>query len=478
MSGTDIYVMLPLIIISAAPVVMMLAVAVKRNYYFTFSLSMLFHFAAFISLFFIGMYTPRQVTSLFIIDDYALFYIGLIIAAGFTVTLLSYNYLEKFTGNKEEFFMLIFLADLGASVLVVSSHFVSLFMGLEVLSVSLYVLISYFHTHKNSIEAGIKYLILAAASSAFLLFGMALVYAGLGTMSFSGIGGMLSLSGITPLVLAGFAMMVVGFGFKLAVVPFHMWTPDVYQGASAPVSGFIATVSKGGMFAVLLRFFFDINGYSHHSLIVLFSVIAIASMLIGNWLALTQNNVKRILAYSSIAHLGYIMVAFIAGGVNAVQAVTFYLVAYFITTLGAFGIITMMSDDKREADSIEDYRGLFWRKPVTAGVFTAMLFSLAGIPLTVGFIGKYFLLSAGVYKSEWLLVIILVLSSVIGLYYYLRIITAMFSKQGDVSPEKRLKPRFSLPGSTAVFVLTVMLIWYGVYPTGLLSIIRLIAVNF
>lgn len=478
MSFNEVYVILPLIILSAAPVVMMLAVAVKRNYYLTFSLSMFFHFAAFISIFFIGLYTPMRVTPLFIIDDYALFYIGLIISASFAVTLLSYNYLEKFTGNKEEFFMLLFLAELGACVLVVSSNFVSLFMGLEVLSVSLYVLISYFHTFKNSVEAGIKYLVLAAGSSAFLLFGMALVYAALGTMSFSGIGGRLSLYGISPLVLAGFALMIVGFGFKLAVVPFHMWTPDVYQGASAPVSGFIATISKGGMFAVLLRFFFDINGYSHHSLIVIFSVIAIASMLIGNWLALLQKNVKRILAYSSIAHLGYILVAFIAGGVNAVQAVTFYLVAYFITTLGAFGIITIMSDDKREADNIEDYRGLFWRRPVVAGVFTAMLFSLAGIPLTVGFIGKYFLLAAGVNKSQWLLVIILVLSSVIGLFYYLRIITAMFSKQEEFAAEKQLKPRFSFPGSTAVFVLTLMLIWYGIYPAGILSVIKLIAANF
>lgn len=346
MSGKDILVILPFIFMSAAPVVIMLAVAVKRNYYFTFSLSMVFHFAAFISLFYIGLYTPRQVTPLFIVDDYALFYTGLIIAASFAVTLLSYNYLEKFKGNREEFFMLLFLADLGASVLAVSSHFVSLFLGLEILSVSLYVLISYFYTYKNAVEAGIKYLILAAASSAFLLFGMALVYADLGTMSFSGIGAMLSLSNVTPLILAGFGMMVVGFGFKLAVVPFHMWTPDVYEGASAPVSGFIATISKGGMFAVLLRFFFYVNGYNHHSLIILFSVIAVASMLIGNWLALMQNNVKRILAYSSIAHLGYLLVAFIAGGANAVQAVTFYLVAYFITTLGAFGIITIMSDEK------------------------------------------------------------------------------------------------------------------------------------
>ena len=478
MSGLDILVILPLIIMSAAPVIMMLAVAVRRNYYFTFSLSMLFHFAAFISLFYIGIYSPRQVTPLFIVDDYALFYIGMILAASFAVTLLSYNYLEKFGGNKEEYFILLFLADLGASVLVVSNHLISLFLGLEVLSVSLYVLISYFHNYKNAIEAGIKYLILAAASSAFLLFGMALVYAGTGTMSFPGIGAMLRLSGITPLIAAGLAIMVVGFGFKLAVVPFHMWTPDVYEGASAPVSGFIATISKGGMFAVLLRFFFDINGYGSHSLIILFSVIAIASMLIGNWLAITQNNVKRILAYSSIAHLGYLLVAFIAGGVNAVQAVTFYLAAYFITTLGAFGVVTIMSDEKREADSIEDYRGLFWKRPIIAGVFTAMLFSLAGIPLTVGFMGKYFLLSAGVNKSEWLLVIILVLSSVIGLYYYLRIITAMFSKGAEVSPEKQLKPRFSLPASTAVFVLTIMLVWYGVYPTGLLSIIKLIAVNF
>ncbi len=476
MSGSDVFTILPLLILSAAPVILMLAVAVHRNHFASFLISLIFYFAAFISLFYVGEYTPRQITPLFIVDNYALFYIGLIVAASFAVTLLSFNYIEKYSGHKDEYYMLLFLASLGASVLVVSNNFVSLFLGLEILSVSLYVLISYVENYEKAIEAGVKYLILAAASSAFLLFGIALLYAELGTMSFGGIASVIAKTGITPLVLTGFAMITVGFGFKLAVVPFHMWTPDVYEGASAPVTAFIATISKGGMFAVLLRFFSTIDGYGYPSLISAFTVIAIASMLIGNWLAIKQNNVKRILAYSSIAHLGYLLVAFIAGGNVSVQAVTFYLVAYFITTLGAFGIITILSDKNREADTIEDYKGLFWRKPVIAAIFTAMLFSLAGIPLTVGFIGKYFLLSAGVNASRWLLVIVLVLSSVIGLYYYLRIITAMFSKE-ETQTEKTT-PVFSLTGSTAILVLTVMLIWYGVYPTGLLEIIRIMIGGF
>jgi NADH-quinone oxidoreductase subunit N len=222
-----------------------------------------------------------------------------------------------------------------------------------------------FNRSKLSLEAGIKYLVLAAASAAFLLFGMALIYAQLGTLQFGQIAAML-ISGLSyqkSLIYPGMALIITGIGFKLAVVPFHMWTPDVYEGAPAPVTAFVATVSKGGMVALLLRYFYETGAYRLHPVFVVFSIIAIASMIAGNLLALLQKNVKRILAYSSIAHLGYILVAFLAGGNRAAEAVTFYLVAYFITTLGAFGVVTVLSNGDRDADSLEDYEGLFWRRP-------------------------------------------------------------------------------------------------------------------
>nr|WP_211436293.1 NADH-quinone oxidoreductase subunit N [Candidatus Kuenenia stuttgartiensis] len=345
---------------------------------------------------------------------------------------------------------------------------------MEILSVSLYVLISYFRTNENGLEGGIKYLVLAATSAAFLLFGMALVYSGLGTMAFNQFTSRIS-SPDTNLILAvtGFSMIIIGVGFKLALVPFHLWTPDVYQGAPAPVTAFIATVSKGGMFALMLRLFVEINVHQYPSLILTFTIIAAASMLIGNLLAIRQNNIKRILAYSSIAHLGYVLVAFLATGSLGIQAVTFYLVAYFITTLGAFGVVTVLSVKDHEAEDIKEYEGLFWSHPVIAAVFTVMLFSLAGIPLTIGFISKYYVLAAGINSSLWFLVIVLVVSSAVGLYYYLRIITAMY-RQVVESYDKSLKIKISFPlsGGIALTILTVLLIWYGIFPSALITAIQ------
>ncbi len=471
LTGTDIYSLLPLIILAGSAVLVMLTIAIKRNHLLTNILTLTGLGAAFASLFEVSSLAPRKLSPMLIVDGYSLFYLGLIFSATFIVVVISYNYLQKQDENKEEYYVLMLLAALGSSVLVLSTHFISIFLGLEVLSVSLYVLISYLRKLDFSIEAGVKYLILAAASSAFLLFGMALVYAKTGSMEFSVIGENLNLIDLSLLSITGFAMMIVGIGFKLAVVPFHMWTPDVYEGAPAPVTAFVATVSKGGMFALLFRFFIEVNGYEFKSIILIFSIIAIASMLIGNLLALFQKNVKRILAYSSIAHLGYLLVAFIAGGERGIEAATFYLVAYFVTTLGTFGIVTVLSTKEREADSIDDYKGLFWKKPWTAAIFSAMLLSLAGIPLTAGFVGKFFLVASGVNSSLWLLAIVLVVSSVIGLFYYLRIITAMFS-----SEEKEDKPvhlsAYSFGGGFAMAVVTILLIYFGVYPSGLVQVIK------
>src|SRR5690606_2698522 len=329
--------------------------------------------------------TPHYVSTLIVMDNYALFFIGLIFISTFLILLFSYNYFEMVDEQKDEYYILILISVLGSSVLVSAVHFTTIFLGLEILSVSLYTLISYVRKFSLSIEAGLKYLILAAASSAFLLFGMALIYTETGTMEFTLMSEKLSVTGAAPLIVTGIAMMIVGIGFKLAVVPFHMWTPAVYQGASSPVSSFVASVSKGGMFALLLRFFIEADAKYYEPVFLIFTIIAIASMVIGNLLALLQNNVKRILAYSSIANLGYLLVAFIASGNLAVEASAFYLTSYFIAIITSFGIITLLSTKEREAEELNDYAGLFWRRPFLAAVFTAMLLSLAGIPLTAGF---------------------------------------------------------------------------------------------
>ena len=388
------------------------------------------------------------------------------------VALLSYAYFEQREERKEEYYILLLLATLGSAILVISKHFVSLFLGLEILSISLYSMVAYLRKRPRSDEAGLKYLILAAFSSAFLLFGMALVYTITGSMDFTGIAKfMTSVDELPVLMLTGLSLMVVGVGFKLGLVPFHMWTPDVYEGAPAPVTAFIATISKGGMIVLLVRFFTQINGYQYPVLVLSFTIIAMASMIAGNILALRQNNVKRVLAYSSIAHMGYILVAFLAGGQLGVEAVCFYMVAYFLTNIGAFGVVSILSDQDRDAELLEDYQGLFWRHPKIATVFTAMLLSLAGIPLTAGFVGKFYLIASGANSQLWWLVIVLAASSVIGLYYYIKIIAVMFDKAKGTDA-LALRPRLYLINLITLFVLSALMIFYGIYPQGLIDRIR------
>jgi NADH-quinone oxidoreductase subunit N len=390
------------------------------------------------------------------------------------VVLISYAYFKTVEGDQEEFFILLLAATLGASVLAASSHFISFFLGLELLSVSLYAMIAYLHGRALPVEAGIKYLVLAAVSTAFLLFGMALIYFALGTMEFARMAevsrGVSRSAGVSHiLMLPGIALVVTGFGFKLALVPFHLWTPDVYQGSPPPVAAYIATVSKGAMFALLLRYFESSGAGTYVEMRAVFTIIAIASMFAGNILALLQNNVKRILAYSSIAHLGYLLVAFLAGGDLGTLAVTFYLVAYFATMIGAFAVVTVLSRGGRDAERLEDYRGLFWRQPVLASAFTLMLLSLAGIPATAGFIGKFYVLAAGASSAVWALLLVLVVTSAMGLFYYLRVIVAMYGRPPEVIP-----PIYSpAPAAgVALGLLIAVLVVLGLFPTLLLDVIR------
>jgi NADH-quinone oxidoreductase subunit N len=472
MNTADLLALLPFLLIAGTSVFVMLMIAAWRRHWLTLCVALVGMAAAFGSLWLVAPLVPRKVTSLLVLDQYALFYIGLIIAATFAITILCYGYLQYHSETREELYVLLLVATLGSMVLVASSHFVSFFLGLEILSVALYALSAYLHTRHRPVEAGIKYLILAGSSSAFLLFGMALIYAQLGTMDLSRLEGLLTGAQNSRLVLAGLTLITTGIGFKLGVVPFHLWTPDVYEGAPAPVTAFIATVSKGAIFALLLRYFYTVGAQHFRAVFVLFAIIAIASMLIGNLMALLQNNVKRILAYSSIAHMGYLLVAFEASGAMASEAIAFYLVAYFITTIGAFGVVAVLSDEERDADTLEDYAGLFWRRPVLASIFTLMLLSLAGIPVTAGFLAKFYVVTVGASAGIWALILILVISSVIGLFYYLRVVITMYARVRQEAP--RAEPNAFGGSYTVLMALTALLLWLGVYPVPLLNVIRMV----
>lgn len=467
MSSGEFQALLPLMLLAGSAIAVMLAAAFHQGHGTAVGVTLVGLGIVFASLFRV---TPQQVGDLLSIDTYALFFIGLIVLVALVVTVFSHGYLAKFHLKPEEYYMLLLLATLGSCILAASNHFATFFLGLELLSVSLYVLIGYVFRRTTSMEAAVKYLILAAASSAFLLFGMALIYAELGSMSFGGlgVGFQEGIGGSKPAMIAGTVLMLTGIGFKLAVAPFHMWTPDIYQGAPAPVGAFVATASKGAMVALLFRFFGDFPVFRDNAVFTVFAVVAVASMTIGNLLALRQRNLKRILAYSSIAHLGYILVAFLAGGSRGLEAATFYIVAYALATLGAFGLIGALATREGEPESVDDFTGLFWQRPWLALVFSASLLSLIGLPLTGGFWGKFLIVTAGVNSARWTLVILLVLNSAAGLYYYLRILVAA-CRTPDLPSSL---PALRFVDSALLGILALLTFMLGVYPEPLLHLIR------
>lgn len=467
--------LLPLLITSATIVLVMLAIAWRRNHSQTYLLSVAGLNLALLSIIPALKVTPIAVTALLQVDTFACFYIGLILAATLACVTLAHAYMEGYPGNREELYLLILLAAAGGIVLVCARHLAGLFIGLELLSVPVYGLVAYAFFNKRSLEAGIKYMVLSAAGSAFLLFGMALLYADAGTLSFAGLGAKMAEAGqLSQLVSLGVGMMLIGLAFKLSLVPFHLWTPDVYEGAPAPVAAFLATASKVAVFAVLLRLYQMSPATAGGWLNDLLSLIAVASILVGNLLALTQNNLKRLLGYSSIAHFGYLLVALIASKGMAVEAIGVYLATYVLTSLGAFGVITLMSTPYhgRDCDALYEYRGLFWRRPTLTAVLTIMMLSLAGIPLTAGFIGKFYIIATGVESHLWWLLGTLVVGSAIGVFYYLRVMVTLFLVVPGLHRHDAPEKWGQRAGGIMLMLIAGLSFFLGVYPQPLLELLQ------
>ena len=474
MDQLQLQALLPFIVLAAAAMVVILLIAFRQSHTVIQVTGFFMMCMVVFAMWYVRDTLPREIMPLFIVDGLTALFTGLIVLCVLIVGLFSFIYFEEREENPKEYYILIFLSTLGAATLTISRHFISFFIGLELLSVSLYGLIAYLRNRNNAVEAGVKYLVLAALTSAFLLFGMALIYMDTGSMEFATISERLSAPGHSPgLFFTGVGMMLVAIGFKLGLVPFHLWAADVYQGAPAPVTSFIATVSKIGVFAVLIRFAQDIHLQTYPFAILIFSAIAIISMIMGNILALQQQNIKRLLAYSSIAHFGYLLVAFLPGNDVGIEAGIFYLFAYAVTILSAFGIITVLSTKQKDAEQLDVYRGLFWRSPILATILTVALLSLAGIPLTAGFIGKFYVLTSGVQQNLWFPVIVLVLTSVIGLYYYLRIISTLFAESPPAEPkEKTLHPFFYVATYAALITLAFVLFGVGIFPGVVIETIK------
>jgi NADH-quinone oxidoreductase subunit N len=404
-------------------------------------------------------------------DGYALFFQALLLGIAIVTVLLSPSYLRAHGLDRGEYYALLLMSVVGMLGLVSSLELVSLFVALEIMSVALYAMAGLDRSRMESQEAALKYFVTGAFSSAFFLYGIALLYGVSGSTSLARVEmAMASLSSDSAsLAVLGAGMLLVGFGFKVASVPFHMWAPDVYEGAPTTVTALMSAGVKAAAFGALLRVF----GSALHGLgsewQPLVAALAVVTIVGGNLGALAQGNLKRMLAYSSIAHAGYILVAFVAAPHLAGEAVLFYLVAYGAANLGAFGTIAALSRDGREPLSMNDVAGLAERRPALAAALTVFLVSLTGIPVTAGFVGKFYLFNAAV-SSGWVgLALVGVVMSVVSAYYYLRVVVAMYMREpvgediwAPVAPAARLALGISV-------ALTLAL---GIYPAPLLALAR------
>lgn len=463
-----------IIMLGLSTLVVMLVIAFRRDHKLTYGLTMAGLLLSLLIFLFISPADARQATELLVMDDYSLFFSTLVIISALAVTALSYPYFEGQQSRNEEFYLLLLMATLGGVVLACSQHFVSFFLGMEILSICLYGMIAYTVQQpgaaKFPLEAGIKYLLLSGASSAMILFGIALIYTQTGTLLFSEIPQRLVEAGQgNPIVITGWMMAVAGIAFKLSLVPFHMWTPDVYEGAPVPATTFIATASKAAMVAVVLRLVLASQAYEIDGLLSTVTVLAALSMVAGNLLALLQKNIKRLLAYSSIAHLGYVMIVIVAAGSMAssaaAEAVTYYMAAYVFTTLAGFAVVSALSNSANEQDQLASYQGLFWQRPWVALPLMIVMLSLAGIPLTMGFIGKFYVIQAGVTGQLWFLLAMLVIGSGIGIFYYLRVVYLL------VQPPSAEGEQGSLPlaVTATLFVTSAAIVLLGTWPSGLIA---------
>ena len=430
MNATMFSALAPILMLSLTAVVLMIQASIKRDQ----SVAWVITAVGFLLTLWSASYARdfiQPVTILLEVDHWSLFFTSLILMASLVTLVLSKETFSSEGERKEEYYLLLVLSVLGAVVLIQSSHMVSLLLGMELMGVALYAMIAFPERGQLPLEGAVKYLVLSACASAMLLYGFALIYAATGELSYEGIGARAALAyAENPmLMMAGSAMVLAGIGFKLSVAPFHMWTPDVYEGAPTPVAGFLATVSKSAVFVALSRFYIDGALYQFSGLNTALVVLAIASMLVGNWLALRQENIKRLLAYSSIAHFGYLLVVLIAltylEADLVSQSITFYLTAYIVTTLAAFTIVSMVAGEDTAKQNISAFAGLFWSRPLEASALTVAMLSLAGIPLTAGFMAKFFVITVGIQSGLWGLLAVLVIASAIAIYYYLRIIFAM-----------------------------------------------------
>jgi NADH-quinone oxidoreductase subunit N len=403
------------------------------------------------------------------LDNYALFFNLVIGYATGLVLMFSMDYLRRQGMESGEFYILILLAAVGMMLMAAATDLIVIFLALETMSLSLYVLAGFFRGREAAAEASMKYFLLGAFASGFFLYGIALIFGATGSTNLDRVAAALIAGGPwNPAVVVGAGLLMVGFGFKISAVPFHLWTSDVYEGAPTAITAFIATGSKAAAFAALLRVLLASARPAALDWPVVLWVLAVLSMTVGNVIAIAQQNVKRMLAYSSIAHVGYMLVGAAAGGALGHGSVLFYLLVYTFTTAGAFGVIMLLERNGREAVLLEDYGGLASRHPLVALCLSVLLLSLIGIPPTAGFVGKFALFGAAVRADYVWLAVIGVLNSAVAAYYYLRLIVYMYMREPEVSGATMAVPSFA--GSLALVVTLWGVVQLGILPAPLLDL--------
>ena len=418
-------------------------------------------------------------SDLVVVDGYARFWKLLLYGVtGFTI-LLSLAYLKAERLNLGEYYGFILLSLAGMMVMVSGADLLTIYLGTELMSLSLYVMAGLKRSSPRSLEASAKYFVLGAFSSGLLLYGISLLYGIAGSTTLASIAGAIGTRGFDdPLLLIATILLAAGFGFKLAVVPFHMWTPDVYQGAPTSVTAFMAVASKAASFAAFLRVFVEGLGGLKADWSNLFLLLCVITLILGNVVAIVQTNIKRMLAYSSIAHAGYALIGVVAagrgmgesGGASGLASVMLYLALYAFMTLGAFAVIGMFRKGDVEGEEIEDFTGLAKRQPVAAFLMLVFMVSLAGIPPTAGFIGKFYVFMAAVESGlTWLAVVALIFAAV-SAYYYMRVVMVMYMREPDASvvdaPQLVASPALSV-----VLVCAVAgVIFFGLFPNPLVSL--------
>jgi NADH-quinone oxidoreductase subunit N len=403
-------------------------------------------------------------------DRFALFAQGVVALAGVLGVLAAWNYLRTVGEDHAEFYFLLLTAVFGGQIMVAATDLVMIFLGLEILSISAYVLAGFLRLRAESGESALKYFFLGAFSTGFLLYGIALLFGATGHTNLREIG--LAASADNTMIMAGLALLLVGFGFKIAAFPFHVWTPDVYQGAPSPAAGFMAAAVKTASFVALLRVLVVAFGPLTAQWGFLLYYLAIATMIFGNFGALVQTGLKRLLAYSSIAHAGYLLVgvsALLRRPEEGVAAVLFYLVAYTLMTVGAFAVVAHLSTKSADADDLEGYRGLAGRHPWLAGALAIFLVSMAGLPPLVGFFGKFTLFAAAVKAELVQLAVIGILTSAVSVYYYIRVVYVMYMTAPEDGASIATAPAADAPGKVLLAATAVAVIVLGIVPGPLWS---------